>query len=206
MGLREGVKSQTSHNVHECFGKIQQGGNCMIANEEVDQYITTQDSDEERLGRWSWIQLAGDGAVTRIITAYIPCATRKRAISATIAQEKSCWRLQGEYQCPRKLLRRDLMSTMLRWREEGDKLILLLDGNDNMKNEQLARMLRCPDIDMKDDIKYRIETDGPATFVHGSRQIDGAWVALDVEISAACVLSFFFGVGNHRAILLERVE
>ena len=55
MGLREGTKCQTSHNVHERFGKIQQGGTCMVANEEVAQYITTQDSDEEGLGRWSWM-------------------------------------------------------------------------------------------------------------------------------------------------------
>ena len=67
MGSREGMKSQTSHNVHKCFGKIQQGETCMIANEEVAQYITTQGSDEERLGRWSWMRLSGDGAATTII-------------------------------------------------------------------------------------------------------------------------------------------
>ena len=72
-----------------------------------------------------------------------------------------------------------------------------------MKNGQLARMLRCPDLDMKDAVKSRIETDGPTTFVRGSRQIDGAWVTPDVEISAACFLPFFFGVGDHRAILLD---
>ena len=51
MGLREGVKCQTSHNVHERFSKIQQGGTCMIANEEVAQYTTIQGADEEDLGR-----------------------------------------------------------------------------------------------------------------------------------------------------------
>ena len=50
----------------------------MIANEEVAQYITTQGTDEEGLGRWSWIRLEGAGAATRIITAYIPCTTRKK--------------------------------------------------------------------------------------------------------------------------------
>ena len=107
------MKSQTSHNVHERFGKIQQGGTCMIANEEVAKYSTTQSSDEEGLGRWSWMRLAGEGAATRIITAYIPCATREKAISATVAEQKRYWRLQGEYQCPRKVLMRDLVAKKL---------------------------------------------------------------------------------------------
>ena len=80
---------------------------------------------------------------------------------------------------------------MLEWREEGDKLILILDGNEDMKNGQLSRMLRHQDLDMKDAVKSRIEGDGPATYVRGSRQIDGAWVTPDVEISAACFLPFF---------------
>lgn len=52
-------------------------------------------------------------------------------------------------------------------------------------------------------VKYRMEIDGPANFVRGSRQIDAVWVTPDVEISAACFLPFFFGVGDHRAILLD---
>ena len=197
MGLREGAKCQTSHNIHERFGKNQQGGTCMIANEEVAQYATTQGADEEDFGRWSWMRLAGAEAATRIITAYIPCTTRKKAISATIAQQKRYWRLQGEYQCSRKLLRRDLIAKMLEWREDGDKLILILDGNEDMKNGQIARMLRHPDLDMKDAVKSRSNIDGPAIFVRGSRQIDGAWVTPDIEISAACFLPFFWSRGSY---------
>lgn len=48
MGLREGAECQPSYKVHECFGKIQQGGTCMIAKEEVAQYIPTRGSDKER--------------------------------------------------------------------------------------------------------------------------------------------------------------
>ena len=169
MGLREGTKCQTSHNVHERFGKIQQGGICMIANEEVAQYVTTQGSDEEGLIRWNWMRIAGDGAATRIIIAYIPCATRKRAISATIAQQKQYWRLQGDHQCPPKLLRRDIVAKMIQWHKEGDKLILLLDSNENKKNRQLAQMLKHLDLDMKDAVKSGTKIKGPTTFVRVSR-------------------------------------
>ena len=92
---------------------------------------------------------------------------------------------------------------MLEWREEGDKLILILDGNEDMRNGQLARMIRHQVLDMKDAVKSRSNIEGLATFVRGSRQIDGAWVTPDVEISAACFLPFYFGVGYHRVILLD---
>ena len=56
---------------------------------------------------------------------------------------------------------------------------------------------------MIDAIHLRSQTPGPHTFVRGSRQIDGAWVTPDVDITAACFLPFYFGVGDHRAILLD---
>ena len=60
----------------------------MVANEEVSLYITSQGSDEEGLGRRSWMRLAGGGAEPRITTTYIQCVTRKKAITATIDQQK----------------------------------------------------------------------------------------------------------------------
>ena len=69
-------------------------------------------------------------------------------------------------------------------------------------NGQLARLLRTPDLDMR-DAKSRSGTNGPATFMRGSRQIDVAWVTLDIEIGPACFLLFFFGVGDHRGIPLD---
>ena len=86
MGLREGEKFQTSHNVHESFSESQQGGTCMIVNEEVVQYVTTQGSDEEGLDRRILTRLAGAGVAKRVITAFIPCKTRKKVITTTTSQ------------------------------------------------------------------------------------------------------------------------
>ena len=72
----------------------------MIENEEVLQYVTTQEEDKEGLGRWSWMGLSGSGSATRIITAHIPYTTRKKAIDTTIVQHRRHWRLQAECQYP----------------------------------------------------------------------------------------------------------
>ena len=90
MGLREGVKCQTGHNVHERSSESQQGGTRMIKNEEVSQHVTTQGSYDEGLGRWILMRLAGDKAATRIITNNIPWTTRKKDVTATIAQKIRC--------------------------------------------------------------------------------------------------------------------
>lgn len=203
MDLREGSRVQTSHNVHERFSKCQQGGTCITVNELIGTFVTTQGSDEEGLGRWSWIKLQGNNISTRIISAYMPCVTRKEAVHATMAQQRRYWRLQGNRECPRKIWRKDLIKALIQWRNEGDKLILLMDSNENMENGPLARLLQQEDLQMKDIIKHKTGIPGPPTFIRGKRQIDGAWMTPDVTIDRACFLPFFFGVGDHRAILID---
>ena len=72
----------------------------------------------------------------------------------------------------------------------------MLDRNRDMKNVQLSRILRYSDLDMKDTVKSRPNTEDTETFVRGSRQMDGTCATFDTEISAACFLPFYFGVGH----------
>ena len=72
-----------------------------------------------------------------------------------------------------------------------------------MEKGPLAQMLADPDLSMVDAVKKQSQLPGPPTFVRGRRQIDCAWVTPDVDIKRACFLPFFFGVGDHRAIVLD---
>ena len=49
-----------------------------------------------------------------------------------------------------KIWRNDLIKLLKQWRSEGDKIILLLDSNENMNDGQLARLLQQEDHQMKD--------------------------------------------------------
>ena len=44
---------------------------------------------------------------------------------------------------------------------------------------------------------------GPATFVRGTRQIDAVWTTPDVQVEAACFTPFYFGIGDHRGIIID---
>ena len=57
------------------------------------------------------------------------------------------------------------------------------------------------DLDMKDTIRSQIKMDEPVIFVGGSRQIFGAPASPNIDISDAYSLPFFFGLGDHGAIL-----
>ena len=203
LDLREGSRTQTSHNVYERFSTVQHGGTCILAQEAIGSFVSEHGSDTEGLGRWSWLKLTGKSITTRIVVAYMPCTTRKQAVYATIAQQRRYWKLQGNKQRPRKLLQQDLIRQLKEWRNQGEKLILFLDSNGNMLNGPLSRMLAHTDLGMIDAVHHRSGLPGPHTFIKGSRQIDGAWVTLDVDIDRSCFLPFYFGVGDHRGILMD---
>ena len=89
------------------------------------------------------------------------------------------------------------------WKEEGDKLILFIDSNENMEKGQLQQMLQNEGIDMRDVIKYKSKMPGPPTFVRDTRQIDAVQITKDIEIDAACFTPFYFGIGDHRGIIID---
>ena len=126
LNLHDGCKISTAHNVNERFSQCQQGGTFITAMEEVSTYVSEVGIDNEGLGRWTWMKLAGATRTTRVIFAYQPCKTRKQATQATYAQQRRYWRLQGEHSCPRKLFREQLTTLLTEWRHNDEKIILLL--------------------------------------------------------------------------------
>ena len=200
---REGARTITAHNTHERFSIAQQGGTFMSASEFSQGLIDTSGCDETGLGRWCWMTFKGATATTRLVMAYAACTTRKQAQNATIAQQRRYWRLRNNSTCPRKLFRTQLISQLKTWREEGDKIILFIDSNENMADGPLQRMLAGPDLEMTDAIYQRSQMPGPATFVRGTRQIDAVWTTPDVQVEAACFTPFYFGIGDHRGIIID---
>ena len=85
------------------------------------------------------------------------------------------------------------MAQLTEWRNDNEKLILMLDSNENMASGPLSRLLQSPDIAMVDAIHLKSQTPGPNTFIRGSRQIDRVCVIPDVDTTAMCFLPFFGG-------------
>ncbi len=79
-----------------------------------------------------------------------------------------------------------------------------MDHNEHTIDGHLGKALADKDgPDLSEAIKLHTGASPGATFFQGLRPIDGLWVSKDLNISNACVMPFGFGVGNHRAFILD---
>ena len=102
----------------------------------------------------------------------------------------------------RHLFRKHLLKQISEWRDNGDRLILLVDGNENLAKDHLGSALRSS-LNMVDLVEERTNMPGPATHKEGSKQIDGAFATRDIECTGARFLSLRDGHGDRRAVVID---
>ena len=86
--------------------------------------------------------LVKEGHTTRLITVYQPVRAGKNSLRSVYSQHRRCYNQQGYKERPRKLFRRYFITKMNECIEQGDRLILMLDANEDMKNGNLVRAIR----------------------------------------------------------------
>ena len=197
-----------AHNVHEWkqAGRVQEGGTGAICFGDATGYIRKVGKDEEGLGRWSWILLGGsDGHMTRLITAYNPCKSGKANSGTSYQQQRRYFIMKKQdLTCPRTLFRRHLTAALEKWRAAGERLVLFMDHNEHVYDGTLGKMLGDREgLNLREVILDKTGVQTGATFFRGSQPIDGLWASSDLVISNACVMPFGYGVGDHRAFILD---
>ena len=197
------LKAVAAHNTHEEHGRAQEGGTCLVAFDFLTSVICEMGTDSTGLGRWCWAKLQGkDNHVTRLISAYQPVRSGKSQLRSVYRQQRRYFREKGIQACPRALFRRDLLACLKEWRNQGDRLILMMDANENLANGPLSNALKA-DLDMRDLVETRTGKGGPATWFRGRHQIDGAFATSDIDCTGARFLPFWYGIGDHRAVVID---
>jgi hypothetical protein len=197
-----------AHNVHEWqqAGRVQEGGTGAICFGDATGYIRKMGKDEEGLGRWSWILLGGsDGHMTRLITAYNPCKSGKTNSGTSYQQQRRHFIVRKkDLTCPRTLFRRHLTAAITKWRAAGERIVLFMDHNEHAYDGMLGRALSDREgLNLREVILDTTGARTGATYFRGSHPIDGLWASEDLDISNACVMPFGYGVGDHRAFILD---
>jgi hypothetical protein len=197
-----------AYNVHEAkiAARVQEGGTGAICFGETVGYIKKTGKDKEGLGRWCWILLGGNnGHQTRIITAYNLCKNKAVNSGMTYQQQRGYYiTKRKDLTCPRKIFWRDLIKQIKSWREAGDRIILFMDHNKHVTNGPLGKELGDKnERDMREAIIQHTGASPGATFFRGLKPIDGMWILGNLDISNACVMPFGYGVGDHRAFVLD---
>jgi exonuclease III len=140
-GGEAAIQSIAAHYVHKNVGKIQQGGTSLILFGHITQQLDPNKSgkDPTGLGRWSVMTLQGEGVRTRIICGYNPCGNNKTNRGTSYQQQKRFFvTTRQDLTCPRKKFQDNLIAQMTKWREEGDRLIVCIDANENIYGKSIG--------------------------------------------------------------------
>ena len=79
-----------------------------------------------------------------------------------------------------------------------------MDHNEHTLYRQLDKELADKaKLGLREAIVHHTGSCPGANFFQGLQPIDGLWVSDDLDISNACVMPFGFGIGNHRAFILD---
>jgi hypothetical protein len=106
--------------------------------------------------------------------------------------------------CPIVLFRKHLLKQITEWQAGRDRIILFMDHNEHVINGPLGKALAEKDgPDLQEAIVHHTRTSPGATFFRGSKPIEGLWISSNLNVSNACVMPFGYGIGDHRAFILD---
>lgn len=164
--------------------------------------------DDSGLGRWSWLLLEGHRQnKVRVISAYNPCRTQPNQLHTVYSQHKRYFLSQKRDVCPRIQFRKDLCAFLHTYILQQEKVILLIDCNENLeKMQELQRHLVSAPLFLTDPIRTKYDIAGilPPTQENGSYPIAAIFVSQDVgDIVKGGWLKFGDGVGDHRPLYID---
>jgi hypothetical protein len=99
------------------------------------------------------------------------------------------------------------MVQLRKWREEGDRLIVCMDANEDIYRKSFGRSLTEENgLNMSEVVGEFTGKKLGATFFRGSKPINGVWATRDINVMHACVMPAGFGVGDHRMFIVDLQE
>jgi hypothetical protein len=149
--------------------------------------------------------LQEDGVWTRLVCGYNPCGNAKLNSGMLYQQHRHFLVTQHkDLTCPRKRFHDNLMIQLHKWQEEGHRLVVCLDANEDIYKKSLGKSLTKRDgLNMLEVVgEFTGKKIGP-TFFRGSKPIDGIWAMPDLEVTHACVMPAGYGVGDHQLFVVD---
>ena len=195
----------SSHNKHDKEGgKYSYGGTLTLIKDQLTHQVKTTGADETGMGRWSWIQLVGkEGISTRIISAYqMRKVDDPRKSGSVYNQQRRVLLSKRDDTCPLRKFQDDLVHIIQKWLEKRERIVLLIDCNEDIRNGTLSEKLESIGLRSAPRFKHG-EKDMPPTQHRGSTPIDDIFVSEDINIVKTGYLPFGDGPGDHRGIFID---
>jgi hypothetical protein len=195
-----------SHNTTSPPLKAHQfGGTALFSVNHAAHRVIAKGWDPSKLSRWSWTRYRGRSDHTlRIISAYHPNPPTPGPFTV-YAQHNALFNSQNKPRCPRATFLEDLKEELQGFLAEGDHIILMLDGNCNMKQSDLVEMLSS--LLFSELLLTRHGYDSPSTFKRNTQHIpiDRIWGTPGIDIKAGGYFQFdeVFVNTDHRCLWMD---
>jgi exonuclease III len=179
-----------AHNRTMAPSQVRQYGGCALFSiNKAAHRACEKGCDGSNLGRWVWTRYKGWGNQSLcIITAYRP--NPPQGPFSVYAQHNAHFNSIRRDISPRQAFICDLILEIQKFLDLGDHLILMLNGNSNMKNSDLSKSLS--QLSLSEAILGRHGNDGLATHKRSSTgtPIDGIWFSPGLEIQKGGYLEY----------------
>jgi hypothetical protein len=160
--------------------------------------------DQSNLGRWAWTRYRGRNSTSvTIFMSYRPTPPQGDPFT-DYAQQCQSLLQRNDLRCPRMAFLEDIKQAISKAQEEGDKVFLLLDGNENMNSGPLAETLS--ELGLAEAIIGRHGGNESTVLQNESNTpIDGVWCSVGLHISAGGYLPYEALVPhtNHIALWID---
>ena len=199
---RSKFKLSYAFNKNENRVAFQRGGVCIHSTGNLQFHSPQHGQDSSGLGRWTWTRLQGSQClITRIISLYIPCKNQDpKQTGSVFAQHRRFYLNQGVESCPIENLKSEFLSAVQKWQNEGERIIICADINDDIQHSTFVSDLELLGIFsvMK---KHNLQL--PATQNRGKVAIDGIFVSKTLRTFASGYSDFGDGPGDHRTVFVD---
>jgi hypothetical protein len=201
--------SNKQENIDQFISKrTMEGGTGLVAFGELASCMNSANSgiDPLGLGRMVWMEFRGrDGHSTVMLSGYVPCRNNREDSGTSYQQQRRYFiNKEKEVAEPRARLLKDMTEMLTKWREEGKRLVVCLDANEDVYKDIFGCTLTDREgLDMVEAVLENTGTKMGATHFRGSRPIDAVWVTRDLEVVNACAMPIGFGPRDHRMIVVD---
>jgi hypothetical protein len=180
------------------------GGTALFSINQAAHRVIDKGWDKTNLGRWTWTRYQGkNGHTLRIVVAYRP--NPPQGPFSVYAQQNAFFHSIARDICPRRAFLLYLIDTLKEFMEAGDNVILMLDGNSNMKNSNLQTAL--VQLEMEEAILQKHGLMGPASHKRNSTSspIDGIWKTPGIIIEKGGYFGYdeVFQNTDHRCLWID---
>ena len=198
------VRSAMAHNLHETTSRHQPGGTGMVCRHEFLQYAQKPSHDFRGLGRWcSWPFFCNPIHSTRIVVAYRTGSGKSKGLRMVYQQQVRYMQLHNISGTPQQLFDKDLLQQCKRWRQSGERIILLMDANEHVLTGRFNRGISRVGLDLEEFTHKCWGAQPPYTHINGSIPIDGGYKSPEIEVLHVCLLPFLDSPGDHRAFIID---